>query len=59
VLVPLLILAGLALLPYALPAARPAELGRWFPPGNRLAQVLTAITAVAILALTVIAWLGA
>ena len=45
VLVPLLVLFVLALIPYILPAPRQAELGRWFPKANRLAQwVLVVIT---------------
>ena len=57
VLVPLGVLIFLALLPYMLGNARPAELGRWFPPGNRLAQVLVALLGIAILTLTVLALL--
>jgi quinol-cytochrome oxidoreductase complex cytochrome b subunit len=55
VLLPLGILLLLALLPYVFPVARPVELGRWFPPGGRLAQILTAVVALAILILTLLA----
>ena len=43
------------LIPYLLPVARPAELGRWFPPGNRVAQVISALILIAILLMTTLA----
>jgi quinol-cytochrome oxidoreductase complex cytochrome b subunit len=54
VLIPLGALVLLALLPYMLPVAAPTELGRWFPPGNRLAEVIVALLAVAIILLTLL-----
>ena len=53
VLVPLVLLAVLALIPYVLPKPVTAELGRWFPRSNRLAQVVLAVIAAGILVLTI------
>jgi quinol-cytochrome oxidoreductase complex cytochrome b subunit len=55
VIVPLAILLILASFPYILPNADPEELGEWFPHGNRLAQIITAILILSILILTVLA----
>ncbi len=55
VLVPLLVLALLALLPYALPLPVSGELGRWFPRSNRAAQILLAVLALVVLVLTLLA----
>jgi quinol-cytochrome oxidoreductase complex cytochrome b subunit len=55
VLVPLVILAWFALIPYILPVTQPGELGAWFPRGNRLAQVSAGLIAVILLGLTVVA----
>jgi quinol-cytochrome oxidoreductase complex cytochrome b subunit/mono/diheme cytochrome c family protein len=52
VLTPVLVVIGLGLLPYVLPNARKEELGRWFPTGNRIAQVLTVLVVLVILVLT-------
>lgn len=57
VLLPSLILLIIALIPYVLPLARPDELGKWFPSGGRLAQVVTALLVLVILGLTLIALL--
>ena len=54
VLVPLAVLAVLVAIPYVLPKPRPAELGRWFPKSGRAAQIILAIIAVAIIALTIL-----
>ncbi len=54
VLTPVLVVLALGLLPYLLPNARREELGRWFPKGNRLAQILALVIMFAILVLTVI-----
>jgi quinol-cytochrome oxidoreductase complex cytochrome b subunit len=59
VLVPLSVLAALALLPYVLPSARPEELGGWLPPGSRLAQLIVLAIVIGILTLTVLAVLPA
>jgi quinol-cytochrome oxidoreductase complex cytochrome b subunit len=52
VLTPVLVIVALGIMPYILPNAKPEELGRWFPRGNRLAQVLTASIILLILVLT-------
>ena len=54
VLMPVLVIIGLGLLPYVLPNARSEELGRWFPRGNRVAQVLTVLVMLVIFVLTLI-----
>ena len=53
VLTPVLVVIGLGLLPYVLPNARKEELGRWFPSGNRIAQVLTVLVVLIIFVLTI------
>jgi quinol-cytochrome oxidoreductase complex cytochrome b subunit len=53
VLIPVLVVTGIGLLPYVLPNANTGELGRWFPAGNRIAQVLATLIIVVILLLTV------
>ncbi len=55
VALPVFVLLWLALLPYALPVAKPRELGRWFPTGNRLASISVALLGSAILILTLLA----
>jgi quinol-cytochrome oxidoreductase complex cytochrome b subunit len=56
VLIPLGGLLLLALVPYITPhRLNPAELGRWFPRGGRLVQVLVAILSGAILLMTILA----
>ncbi len=50
---PILVVIVLGLLPYLLPTAKPGELGRWLPRGNRLAQTLAALLILGILILTV------
>lgn len=57
VLVPLLVLTTMALIPYLLPVAVPHELGKWFPQGNRLAQVVVVFIGFAILGLTILSLL--
>jgi len=57
VLIPLVMTMVFVLMPYLLPNARPVELGRWFPPGNRLAQVISAIIVIFILIMTTLALL--
>jgi len=58
VLVPLIVLAILALIPYILPLPVERELGRWFPKSNRLAQIVLGVIAVSVLILTILAWLS-
>jgi quinol-cytochrome oxidoreductase complex cytochrome b subunit len=59
VLAPLAVLAVLALTPYIFPRPADAELGRWFPRSNRLAQIVLALIALSILVLTIFAILPA
>lgn len=54
VLVPVIILLVLILIPYIFPQPKPAELGRWFPKSNRLAQIVTLLIVVFVLTLTFI-----
>ena len=53
VLIPLIILIILVLIPYIFPKPLEAELGRWFPKSNRLAQMTLAFIALMIILLTV------
>ena len=55
VLVPVLLLALISLFPYLLPRAGAAELGRWFPRGNRLAQVLVLAIVLLVVILSLLA----
>ena len=59
ILVPLLVLAILALIPYFFPKPADNELGRWFPKSNRLAQITLAVIALLVIALTIIGSLAA
>jgi len=52
VLTPILVIVVLGIMPYVLPNTKSAELGRWFPRGNRIAQIFTVIIIVTILVLT-------
>ena len=54
ILTPILVVIVLGLLPYVLPNAKPENLGRWFPRGNRIAQVFGVLILVAIIALTIL-----
>jgi len=55
ILVPLILLAILALIPYIFPQPAPSELGGWFPKSNRLAQIVLGIIAMMIIVLTILA----
>jgi len=57
VLIPLGALVCLALLPYLLPSPLPAELGRWFPSSGRAVQIIAALITLAMLTLSLLAWL--
>ena len=54
VLVPALAVVALGLLPYLFPNAKRADLGRWFPRGNRVAQALAALIILTIFVLTIV-----
>ncbi len=54
VLVPLAVLVVLAAIPYVLPRPAVAELGRWFPKSNRLAQITLVVIAAGFLLLTLL-----
>ena len=55
VLVPLGILAILALIPYIFPQPAESEIGRWFPRSNRLAQLTISAIALIVILLTLLA----
>jgi quinol-cytochrome oxidoreductase complex cytochrome b subunit len=59
VAIPVLLLVVLSLLPWLLPEAGVHEYGRWFPAGNRLAQVLLIAILLVLFLLTVLAILPA
>jgi quinol-cytochrome oxidoreductase complex cytochrome b subunit len=54
ILVPILVVIALGALPYILPNAKSEELGKWFPRGNRVAQVIAVVIMFLILLLTVL-----
>jgi len=54
VALPALLLVALAVLPYLLPQANDHEFGRWFPRGNRLAQIVVVVIALVLLILTIL-----
>ena len=54
ILIPILVVVTLGALPYAFPNAKSEELGKWFPRGNRIAQVIAVAIMFLILALTVL-----
>jgi quinol-cytochrome oxidoreductase complex cytochrome b subunit len=56
IFIPLAVLVILALIPYLLPEAKKHQLGRWLPKGNRAAQVVTLILALAVVALSLLAY---
>ncbi|MFH1523447.1 MAG: cytochrome b N-terminal domain-containing protein [Chloroflexota bacterium] len=53
VIVPLVVLVILILIPYILSKSSDAELGRWFPKGGRVAQILFVVLTLLLLALTI------
>jgi quinol-cytochrome oxidoreductase complex cytochrome b subunit len=55
VAVPVLLLILLALVPYVLPQAKEGEFGRWFPRGNRIAQITILVITLALILLTILA----
>ena len=58
ILAPLIVLLILGIIPYLLPNPKPAELGRWFAPSGRAAQLITALLALLVLVLTLAKALG-
>jgi quinol-cytochrome oxidoreductase complex cytochrome b subunit len=52
VLIPLVLLLLLTLIPYLFPPPAEADIGRWFPKSNRLAQGIVVVIAVFVLVLT-------
>ena len=54
VMIPVSVFVVLGLLPYVLPNTKSEELGRWFPAGNRIAQVIAVLIMLAILILTIL-----
>jgi len=54
VLVPLIVLTILGLIPFIFPKPASQDLGRWFPPSNRLAQIALVVIALVITALTLV-----
>ena len=53
--IPLLLLIVLALIPFILPQAEEKEYGRWFPQGNRFAQILVLALSLLVILLTILA----
>ena len=53
VVVPLIILAILILIPYIFPKPSDSELGRWFPKGGRVVQILITALTLLLIALTI------
>jgi len=54
VLVPLIVLTVVGLIPYIFPKPSRQDTGRWFPTSTRLAQIVLAVMALVITALTLI-----
>ncbi len=54
VLVPLVVLIVVGLIPFIFPKPARQDLGSWFPPSNRLAQIVLTVIALIITALTFI-----
>ena len=57
VLIPLGILAVLALIPYIFPEPDESDIGRWFPKSNRLAQIVVTLMTLMIIGLSLLALL--
>jgi quinol-cytochrome oxidoreductase complex cytochrome b subunit/mono/diheme cytochrome c family protein len=54
IVVPVLLLVILALIPFLLPQAQEMEYGRWFPKGNRIAQILILALVLIVIVLTIL-----
>jgi quinol-cytochrome oxidoreductase complex cytochrome b subunit/mono/diheme cytochrome c family protein len=59
VVVPLILLAILVLIPYIFPKPADSELGRWFPKGGRVVQILISVLTLLLIGLTLWAILPA
>jgi hypothetical protein len=57
VLIPLGMLAVLAFIPYIFPEPAEADLGRWFPKSNRLAQIVFSLLALIVIGLSLISFI--
>jgi quinol-cytochrome oxidoreductase complex cytochrome b subunit/mono/diheme cytochrome c family protein len=55
VAIPVFLLILLALVPYMLPQTKEGEFGRWFPRGNRIAQIIIVLITLALILLTILA----
>jgi quinol-cytochrome oxidoreductase complex cytochrome b subunit len=55
VAVPVLLLSVLALFPFILPQSEEREYGRWFPRGNRIAQIILLAIVLIVILLTILA----
>ena len=55
ILIPLGLLALLALIPYILPKPADGDIGRWFPRSNRLAQIIVSAIALIVITLALLA----
>jgi hypothetical protein len=51
---PILLLTLLGVLPYILPQTSESELGRWFPRGNRPAQIIMIVITLMLIILTIL-----
>jgi quinol-cytochrome oxidoreductase complex cytochrome b subunit len=56
VVLPLLVLGFVSLIPYLFPAPVEEELGSWFPPSGRLAQLAGLIVVLLLIGLSILAW---
>jgi len=54
VTIPALALVIVAVLPYVLPQVKDHELGKWFPRGNRISQIIVVVLALAMILLTIL-----
>jgi quinol-cytochrome oxidoreductase complex cytochrome b subunit len=59
VVLPLILLVILILIPYLFPKPADSELGRWFPKGGRVVQILIAVLSLLLIGLTIWAILPA
>jgi quinol-cytochrome oxidoreductase complex cytochrome b subunit len=55
VLIPTVVLAFLALIPYIFPQPADADIGQWFPKSNRVVQIIVSVIAFIVIFLTLLA----